>query len=115
MASLIPAPSNAPVKFVEIVRRIVARDEPVEYQGRHYTLPYPGGTGLGKPLKSTVHPLRDDIPIFLAAEGPKNVSFVGGDLRRVDAAVLRPDRRPVLPRSTSDRVRQRRSKRLEQL
>ncbi|HVU91713.1 MAG TPA: LLM class flavin-dependent oxidoreductase, partial [Jatrophihabitans sp.] len=35
----------------------------------------PGGTGLGKPLKSTVHPLRTDIPIMLGAEGPKNVAL----------------------------------------
>jgi F420-dependent oxidoreductase-like protein len=38
-------------------------------------MPYPGGTGLGKALKSTVHPLRQDIPIYLGAEGPKNVAM----------------------------------------
>jgi F420-dependent oxidoreductase-like protein len=38
-------------------------------------MPYPGGMGLGKPLKSTIHPLRTDIPIYLAAEGPKNVAL----------------------------------------
>ena len=38
-------------------------------------MPLVGGTGLGKPLKSTVHPLRPDIPIFLGAEGPKNVAL----------------------------------------
>ena len=38
-------------------------------------MPLQGGTGLGKPLKSTVHPLRADIPIFLGAEGPKNVAL----------------------------------------
>jgi hypothetical protein len=38
-------------------------------------LPYPGGMNLGKPLKSTVHPLRPDIPIYLGAEGPKNVAM----------------------------------------
>ena len=43
--------------------------------GPHYPLPYPGGTGLGKPLKPIVHPLRTDIPIVLGAEGPKNVSL----------------------------------------
>src|SRR4029453_12075200 len=35
----------------------------------------PGGTGLGKPLKSSIHPLREDIPIFLGAEGPKNIAL----------------------------------------
>tara|TARA_A100001234_G_scaffold1357_1_gene1124 strand:- start:463 stop:1062 length:600 start_codon:yes stop_codon:yes gene_type:complete len=38
-------------------------------------MPFPDGTGLGKPLKSTVHPLRNEIPIYLAAEGPKNVAL----------------------------------------
>jgi F420-dependent oxidoreductase-like protein len=62
-------------EYVEILRRIFARDVPVAFAGEHYTLPYPGGTGLGKPLKSTVHPLRADLPIYLAAEGPKNVAL----------------------------------------
>jgi F420-dependent oxidoreductase-like protein len=38
-------------------------------------MPYPGGMGLGKPMKSTVHPFRTDLPIYLAAEGPKNVAL----------------------------------------
>ena len=62
-------------EYVEIVRHIVARDEPVEYRGEHYALPLPGGTGLGKPLRSIVRPLRTDIPIYLGAEGPKNVAL----------------------------------------
>ena len=46
-------------------------------QGEHYRLPYdgPGSWGLGKPLKSITHPLRADLPIFLGAEGPKNVAL----------------------------------------
>jgi F420-dependent oxidoreductase-like protein len=64
-------------EYVEIVRRIVARDEPVSYAGEHYAMPLPEGqgTGLGKPLKSIVRPLRTDIPIYLGAEGPKNVAL----------------------------------------
>jgi F420-dependent oxidoreductase-like protein len=62
-------------EYVDIVRRIVARDQPVEYHGEHYSMPFPGGTGLGKPLKSIVRPLRTDIPIYLGAEGPKNVAL----------------------------------------
>jgi F420-dependent oxidoreductase-like protein len=62
-------------EYVQIVRDIVARKGPVTNAGAHYPLPYPGGTGLGKPLKSTVHPVRDEIPIFLGAEGPKNVAL----------------------------------------
>jgi F420-dependent oxidoreductase-like protein len=62
-------------EYVKIVRDIIARNGPVTNEGSHYPLPYPDGTGLGKPLKSTVHPLREDIPIFLGAEGPKNVAL----------------------------------------
>jgi F420-dependent oxidoreductase-like protein len=62
-------------EYVQIVRDIFAREGPVTNDGPHYPLPYPDGTGLGKPLKSTVHPLREDIPIFLGAEGPKNVAL----------------------------------------
>ncbi|HSF86953.1 MAG TPA: LLM class F420-dependent oxidoreductase [Acidimicrobiia bacterium] len=62
-------------EYVEIVRKIIARQEPVVYDGTHYQLPLPGGTGLGKALKATVHPLRADLPIYLAAEGPRNVAL----------------------------------------
>ena len=62
-------------EYVGILRAILARERPVEHHGEHYSLPYPGGTGLGKPLKSTVHPLRPDLPIYLGAEGPKNVAL----------------------------------------
>ncbi|MGN6606578.1 MAG: LLM class F420-dependent oxidoreductase [Jatrophihabitans sp.] len=70
-----PKPLARTREYIEIVRKILARDEPVTHQGEHYPLPYPGGTGLGKPLKSIVHPLRADLPILLAAEGPKNVAL----------------------------------------
>jgi F420-dependent oxidoreductase-like protein len=62
-------------EYVDIVRRILARGEPVTNDGPHYPLPYPGGTGLGKPLRATVHPLRTDLPIFIGAEGPKNIAL----------------------------------------
>ncbi|MGI9030080.1 MAG: LLM class F420-dependent oxidoreductase [Ilumatobacteraceae bacterium] len=71
-----PRPLARTREYVDIIRRIVARDEPVEHHGEFYDLPLrEGGAGLGKPLKSTVHPLRREIPIFLAAEGPKNVAL----------------------------------------
>lgn len=70
-----PKPLARTREYVEIVRKIFARDEPVTYDGEFYQLPYQGGAGLGKPLKSTVHPLRTDIPIYLGAEGPKNVAL----------------------------------------
>jgi F420-dependent oxidoreductase-like protein len=62
-------------EYVSIVRDIVARKDRVTAPGPAYPLPYPGGTGLGKPLKSTLHPVREDIPIYLAAEGPKNIAL----------------------------------------
>jgi alkanesulfonate monooxygenase SsuD/methylene tetrahydromethanopterin reductase-like flavin-dependent oxidoreductase (luciferase family) len=62
---------------MEIVRTILRRDEPLEHHGEHYDIPYTGegATGLGKPLKLIVHPPRADVPIYLAAIGPKNVAL----------------------------------------
>ena len=73
-------PYDAPVgrtrELIEICR-LVWRREPLVYQGRYYTLPLPPekGTGLGKPLKMIDHPLRERIPITVAAIGPKNVAL----------------------------------------
>jgi F420-dependent oxidoreductase-like protein len=63
-------------EYVEIVRAALRRDV-VEHEGEHYRIPYdgPGATGLGKPLKLMLRPLRADIPIYLAAIGPKNVAL----------------------------------------
>ena len=60
-------------EYVDIVRKIWAREQPVEHQGEHYQIPYrgPGASGLGKPLKSILHGRR--IPIYIAAIGPKSV------------------------------------------
>ena len=62
-------------EYVSIVRSILAREGPVKFEGEHYRLPVEGGTGLGKPLKSSIHPLREDIPVYLGAEGPKNIAL----------------------------------------
>ena len=64
-------------EYVEIVRTILRREAPLEHHGVHYDIPYTGAdaTGLGKPLKIIVHPRRSDIPIYLAAIGPKNVEL----------------------------------------
>ena len=70
-----PKPLARTREYVEIVRRIIAREEPVEFHGEFFDMPFSGGAGLGKALKSTVHPLRNEIPIYLAAEGPKNVAL----------------------------------------
>jgi F420-dependent oxidoreductase-like protein len=63
-------------EYVDIVRTIIRREAPLEHHGVHYDIPYngPGATGLGKPLKLILHPKRE-IPIYLAAIGPKNVAL----------------------------------------
>lgn len=63
-------------EYVEIVRTILKREQPLEFHGEHYEIPYAGSdkTGLGKPLKSIIHG-RPDMPIYLASIGPKNVAL----------------------------------------
>jgi F420-dependent oxidoreductase-like protein len=65
-------------EYVAIVRDAIARREPVQSDGPHYPLPVngrEGATGLGKPLKTTLHPLREHVPLYLGAEGPKNIAL----------------------------------------
>jgi F420-dependent oxidoreductase-like protein len=62
-------------EYIGILREVWARKGPLVFDGEHYRLPRQNGTGLAKPLKSSIHPLREDIPIFLGAEGPKNVAL----------------------------------------
>ncbi|MBT5905573.1 MAG: LLM class flavin-dependent oxidoreductase, partial [Acidimicrobiaceae bacterium] len=70
-------PSNRPLartrEYVEILRRAFRRDDHLSFDGDFHQHPYvgEGSTGLGKPLKVMVHPLRANIPIFIGAEGPK--------------------------------------------
>jgi F420-dependent oxidoreductase-like protein len=71
-------PYDAPLgrtREVIDICRMVWRRERLAYQGRYYRLPLEGGTGLGKPLKLINHPVRERIPIALAAIGPKNVAL----------------------------------------
>jgi F420-dependent oxidoreductase-like protein len=70
-----PKPLARTREYVQVCRDIWRREGPVINSGEHYPMPYPGGTGLGKPLKANIHPLRPDIPIYLGAEGPKNVEL----------------------------------------
>src|SRR5580692_4345451 len=70
-----PRPLERTREYVDILRKVIARAEPVSYEGRHYQLPLPAGTGLGKPLRSILHPYRAEIPVYLGAEGPKNVAL----------------------------------------
>ncbi|MFW6695412.1 LLM class F420-dependent oxidoreductase [Streptomyces sp. MAR4 CNX-425] len=61
-------------EYVEIVRKALARER-LSYAGEHWTLPLPGGPG--KPIKLTVHPVREHIPVYIAAIGPKNLEQTG--------------------------------------
>ncbi|GGP94930.1 F420-dependent oxidoreductase-like protein [Actinomadura coerulea] len=70
-----PKPLARTREYLDIVRQVWRREEPVTSEGPHYPLPYPGGSGLGKPLKSIAHPVRPEIPVYLGAEGPKNVAL----------------------------------------
>src|SRR5919206_2946899 len=60
-------------EYVEIVRKVVAREDRLTYEGEHFTLPLPGGEG--KALKLNFHPLRNRIPIFLGAIGRRSVEL----------------------------------------
>jgi F420-dependent oxidoreductase-like protein len=70
-----PRPLARTREYVDVVRQVLAREAPVTYDGTFFQLPLAGGAGLGKALRSTVHPLRADLPIHLAAEGPRNVAL----------------------------------------
>ena len=64
-------------EYVQILRDILNRDGKTSFEGEYYNLPYKGddASGLGKPLKLIEEPLRNDIPIYLAAIGPKNIEL----------------------------------------
>jgi F420-dependent oxidoreductase-like protein len=70
------APLGRTREIIDICRSVWRRDR-LEYDGRHYQVPLPAGqgTGLGKPLKLINHPVRERIPIVVAALGPKNVAM----------------------------------------
>ncbi|CAM5740271.1 LLM class F420-dependent oxidoreductase [Mycolicibacterium aubagnense] len=72
-----PKPLARTREYIDILRKVWAREAPVTSDGPHYPLPLTGAgtTGLGKPLKPITHPLRADIPVMLGAEGPKNVAL----------------------------------------
>ena len=65
-------------EYVSIVRRIVAREEPVVHEGMHYAMPYlgPDATGLGKPLKSIIHS-RHPLPIYTGSVSPAGLRLAG--------------------------------------
>jgi F420-dependent oxidoreductase-like protein len=81
-------------EWLAIFRKIVARETPVTFEGVQYQLPYAGegSTGPGKALMSITHPLRKHIPVFLGAEGPKNVELAVNEFDGWLPFMLPPDR-----------------------
>lgn len=81
-------------EWLNIFRQILAREAPVAFDGAQYQLPYRGddSTGLGKSLMSITHPLRRNIPVFLGAEGPKNVALAVDEFDGWFPLMLPPDR-----------------------
>jgi len=70
------SPLTATREYVDVIRQVLRREAPVRLDGRYHAHPYagPDATGLGKPLKPIVHPLRARLPVLLGAEGPKNIA-----------------------------------------
>jgi F420-dependent oxidoreductase-like protein len=70
------SPLTAVREYLDVVRQVLRREKPVALDGAYHPLPYrgPDGTGLGKPLRSILHPLRADVPVLLGAEGPRNIA-----------------------------------------
>ena len=87
-------PSNKPLartrEYVEIIRRALRRDGPLEFDGEFYPLPYrgEGSVGLGKPLKIMTHPLRADDPDLPRRRRPEERGPDRGDRRRMASALL---------------------------
>jgi len=84
-------------EYVTIIRKILAREEPVEHKGFHYEIPYhgPGATGLGKPLKSILHG-RADLKIYTAAISPNGLECAGEVADGVFPVWMNPERADVL-------------------
>ncbi|MCB1692267.1 MAG: LLM class F420-dependent oxidoreductase [Pseudomonadales bacterium] len=80
-------------EYITVVRKIMARDEPVEHHGYHYTLPYdgPGATGLGKPLKSILQ-ADTTIPIYTASITPNGLAASAEVADGVFPVWMNPDR-----------------------
>ena len=70
-----PKPMARTREWIQLFRTMMKREGPVNFQGEHYQLPLQGGARKGKPLKLIMQPLREHIPIYLGAEGPKNIAL----------------------------------------
>jgi F420-dependent oxidoreductase-like protein len=80
-------------EYIDIVRKILAREAPVEHHGKEYQIPYagPGASGLGKPLKSILHG-RKDMPIYTASISPKGIELAAEIADGVIPVWMNPER-----------------------
>jgi F420-dependent oxidoreductase-like protein len=80
-------------EYITVLRQILYREGPLQHRGEYYRIPYdgPGATGLGKPLKSILHP-RKDLPIYVAAMGPRNLSMSAELADGILPTMFSPDR-----------------------
>jgi F420-dependent oxidoreductase-like protein len=70
-----PKPLARTREWIQLFRTMMKREGPVSFQGEHYQLPLQRGAGMGKPLKLIMAPKRTHIPLYLGAEGPKNIAL----------------------------------------
>lgn len=91
-----PRPLERTREYLDIMRQVWRREAPVTSDGPHYPLPLPGGTGLGKPLKPITRPLRPRIPVYLGAEGPRNVALAAEAADGWVPMFFHPERSPAL-------------------
>jgi F420-dependent oxidoreductase-like protein len=90
-------------EYIEIIRRIVARERPLEFDGECYQIPYrgPGATGLGKPLKSIVHP-DPELPIYTASISPAGMRCAGQVADGVIPVWMNPERFDLFEKPLAD-------------
>ena len=84
-------------EYVEIVRKVFAREAPLQHQGEHYQIPYAGAdaSGLGKPLKSILHP-NPDLKIYTAAISPVGLRTAGEVADGVQPFLMSPERTDII-------------------
>jgi F420-dependent oxidoreductase-like protein len=84
-------------EYVAIIRQAFAREQPLQFRGEHYEIPYagPGATGLGKPLKSILHP-NPDLKIYTAAISPPGLRTAGEVADGTLPFFMSPEKAPLI-------------------
>src|SRR4051812_31966700 len=90
-------------EYVQIVKLILAREKPLEFQGERYSIPYkgPGATGLGKPLKSIIHG-RKNIPIYTGSMAPKSQAMSAEIAQGLLLTCMLPERFDVIEQNLNE-------------